>query len=563
MQIDNLKILPLITSGEYIKDANMFFFALDNNMKNLVALKNNRDFNLLKTQYIGNFEEKNDMNFNQYNNFKKYIIMYSYYDNKKKKLFLGDSFGFLICYDLSSLFDKLINNELLLKEDIKNIVQNEINYPIVYNIELYKEPITYIFKPEELIPHVLIVASSNRMVNLIEYETGKFIDSLKQISILNYPFPIAIRYNIENPFEKKYHVVKTEGNKEKEEKDQKEEENPDNNEENNQYLMTNPNLKDEEDELDKKYYPNIIYRKNVEFDQEPPKMKKIEDRQTELVRYSNAVLIYTVKEKLRIPKYEKDIPGDKSTLWNYEIDIENLKKINEENMSKLIRLVGNKEKEINVTENNFQKYSINTKNYLPKYIKDLEQNEKDKIKEAISRKINDVNLAFNKREKVKKEINDISKIDNKINININDSDNIFLNFSKSNDSSNFFLTPLKPIKSKSVNKNKKSENKLPLIEENIQKNLVTDKNKSKNEKNIKSDKDININKSNKKSRNIKIIHSPNRHNFIGNIFKNFPNTKDSKFNEYKNQFDEKINEIMGPIEFIKLRKKKTNSKNHL
>ena len=105
----------------------MFFFALDNNMKNLVALKNNRDFNLLKTQYIGNFEEKNDMNFNQYNNFKKYIIMYSYYDNKKKKLFLGDSFGFLICYDLFSLFDKLINNELLLKEDIKNIVQNEIN----------------------------------------------------------------------------------------------------------------------------------------------------------------------------------------------------------------------------------------------------------------------------------------------------------------------------------------------------------------------------------------------------------------------------------------------------
>ena len=193
----------------------------------------------------------------------------------------------------------------------------------------------------------------------------------------------------ENPFEKKYHVVKTEGNKEKEEKDQKEEENPDNNEENNQYLMTNPNLKDEEDELDKKYYPKIIYRKNVEFDQEPPKMKKIEDRQTELVRYSNAVLIYTVKEKLRIPKYEKDIPGDKSTLWNYEIDIENLKKINEENMSKLIRIVGNKEKEINVTENNFQKYSINTKNYLPKYIKDLEQNEKDKIKEAISRKIND------------------------------------------------------------------------------------------------------------------------------------------------------------------------------
>ncbi len=82
-------------------------------------MKNNNNFNLLKTQYIWNLKEKNDMNFN----FKKYIIMYSYCDNKRKKLFVGDSFGFLICYDLLGLFDKLINNEISPKEKINNFAQ--------------------------------------------------------------------------------------------------------------------------------------------------------------------------------------------------------------------------------------------------------------------------------------------------------------------------------------------------------------------------------------------------------------------------------------------------------
>ena len=66
-----------------------------------------------------------------------------------------------------------------------------------------------------------------------------------------------------------------------------------------------------------------------------------------------------------------------------------------------------------------------------------------------------------------------------------------------------------------------------------------------------------IQKSQKKLlNNIKIVHSPNKYQFIGKIFKNKSGSKDDKFNEYKNQFDEKINELMGPIEFIKLRKKK-------
>ena len=568
VQFDNLKNIPLITSAEYIKDANMLFFAFDNKIKELIALKNNIYFNKLKDQYIGQFEEKTDIKINEDNNFKKYIIMHSYYDNNRKNLFLGDSFGYLICYNLSSLFDKLISNELLLKDNIEIIAKKEINFPIIFNIELYKEPITYIFKPEELIPNILIIVSSNRMVSLINYETGKYIDSLKQISILDSPFPIAIKYKIENPFEKNTPSVKAEENKAKEEIDENNEKEKgysehDKNENNNLNLMNILNIKDEEEELN---YNNIIYRKSVVFEPDPPKIKRFENRQKELIRYSNAIFIYTVKEKLRIPKYEKDIPVDKSTQWYYQIDIENIKKLNEENLSKLIRLVGNKEKEINTAETNFQKYSINSKGYLPKYIKDLEPNEKDKIKDSISRKINDVNLSWNKREKIKKEINEITKTDKNNSNNINNKENIFLNFNKNNEASNIFLTPLKQIKSKSVtNKRKKDDNRrnrLPLIEENLKNKLYLEKNETKNEKNIKTEKDTNTSETHKKLRNnIKIIQSPNRYNFIGNKFKNQVSYKNDKFNEYKNQFDEKYNELIGPIEIIKLKKKKMNYNN--
>ena len=570
IQIENIKNIPQITSAEYIKDANTFFIALDNKIKALIALKNNKNFNLLREQYIGNFDDDNIdiIQNNEGNNYKKYAIIYTFYDNKTKKLFYGDSFGYLTCYDLSNLFDNLINNDLVTNNNINEILENNLDFPIIFKIQYKKEPITNIFKPEKLLPNILIVTSMDRTVKIINYETGEFIDSLRQISILDKSFPIAVRYNIDNPFErKKNYVLKTEGNKEYKKNEEKEENNKNEienyvNEKNNEHLLTIPNNIEDEEQMNNKFYPNIIYRKDVKFDYEPPKINKLEDRRQELIRYSNEILIYSVKEKLKLPKYYQEIPYDKSTLWNYEIDIDNLKKINEENISILNRKVSNKEKEINITENNFQHYSINTKNYFPKYIKDLDdQNEKDKIKESISSKINDVNLALNKKNKIKDEMKNMSKLDKKIHINLsisNDANNLFMNLNRNDVNSNFFLTPLKPLKAKSISKKKKEEDKLPLIESTSQNNASIDSNKEKNNKNENIPKnEININKSQKKLlNNIKIVHSPNKYQFIGKIFKNKSGSKDDKFNEYKNQFDEKINELMGPIEFIKLRKKK-------
>lgn len=52
-----------------------------------------------------------------------------------------------------------MNNDFVSNDDILKIAKNDINFPIVFKIELNKEPITHIFKPEKLIPNILIVTS--------------------------------------------------------------------------------------------------------------------------------------------------------------------------------------------------------------------------------------------------------------------------------------------------------------------------------------------------------------------------------------------------------------------
>ena len=219
-----------------------------------------------------------------------------------------------------------------------------------------------------------------------------------------------------------------------------------------------------------------MYRKDIKQQHESliPKINKYENRRQELINYSNAVLLHTVKEKLRIPKFGQQIPEEQSTLWNYQIDVDYLKKIDYENLLSLSKKVGNKEKVINITENNFKEFEIETGNYYPKYIKDLGQIDKDKMKDSISSKIKEVNLAYNKRAKTKKEMSDFSKNDKNNDYNI---ENLL---TKKSEGSNFFLTPLKPIKTKSVaHKNKKIEDKLPIIEETLSYNDQKDNNNNK------------------------------------------------------------------------------------
>ena len=77
-------------------------------------------------------------------------------------------------------------------------------------------------------------------------------------------------------------------------------------------------------------------------------------------------------------------------------------------MQLIIKNINDKENEINETEKCFEKIPINNKNYLPNYIKNLEQKEKDKVNEVISNKIMTFNLAVTRKKILKKEMKDIN-----------------------------------------------------------------------------------------------------------------------------------------------------------
>ena len=96
--------------------------------------------------------------------------------------------------NLSCIFDNFMNKKFNSNNDVKDSINSDLNFPEIYKVQLFKEPITYIFKPKELIPHILITVSVDRTVKLVDFTTGEYIDSLRQISIKENPFPIAVRF---------------------------------------------------------------------------------------------------------------------------------------------------------------------------------------------------------------------------------------------------------------------------------------------------------------------------------------------------------------------------------
>ena len=536
IKLDNFKTLTLITSVEYINDIDMLFIALDNCDKKFVFLKNNNYYKLLQGKDIYINEGKINNNYNDYNDYKnkKYVIECSLYDDKSHRLFIGDSFGVLMCYDLNGLCEYFTKEKSVDNYEIENLVKKGLNSVVLFKMNVNNEPINYIYKPKLLNPEILIVLSIQKTAKLIDFYSGNFIDSLKQISINENPFPIAVKYSINTPYVKN---LKTKDNLKLNEK----------NEDNTyKYSMTIPNESSTRNEkITKKKFPYIIYRKNIKSENRPIKRNSnITNLKRDLIQESNSVLIESVKQKLRQPKFSKEIPADKSTFWKYDINLNKLKEIEEENILKINEKIKKKEEEISETENDFAQFKLHDRNYIPNYIKELSQDNKDHMKNIINKKIKDVNLYLNKRELVKSEIKKIDKEKRKNDLSLNNI--IYLNSNKND--VNLFITPIKPIKTNIITKSKsKEKNKLPIIKE-------------KAIKNNKSKPVIDINNNIKMNNRYKIFQSPSRqyHNLQSEIFSIKHMSKEDKFKEFKIQFDEKINEIKRPIEFFKLRRKQFN-----
>ena len=130
------------------------------------------------------------------------INMYTYYIFNIKEEF-KDLYG-----DNPSGLYNILNN-------IKNIKYDEANFGITFLkqltrkiekqhldnylfIKMHKEAIRYINIPQELEPKIIISTSNDKTVKLIELETGKYIDTLRQISIKYESVPIGIKFNKEN-----------------------------------------------------------------------------------------------------------------------------------------------------------------------------------------------------------------------------------------------------------------------------------------------------------------------------------------------------------------------------
>ena len=532
IQFDNLKNLSLITCAEYIKDVNMIFIVLDNDDKKFVALKSNKFFNLLRGKDI--YLNKSKVNINKNNNGdknKKYVVECCYYDYNAHKLFLGDSFGDLTCYNLDILCKYFSKEEGLDNNEIDQIIKNGINCDLVSKMKINYEPINFIFKPEQLNPEILIILSLEKTAKLINFNSGTIIDSLKQNSINEVPFPIAVKYSINTPYTKNPKPKLDLNLDFPNEYDSKKQ---------SSTIQYGNKNRTERKIKTKKKYPYIIYRKNIKPDKEPIIQKNNNlNHQKDLIQHSNSVLIKSVKEKLKLPKSSQEIPSDKSTFWKYEINLDKLKELEEENFSKIYEKIKKKEEEINIAEKDFSQFKLHDKHYIPNYINDLSQEKMDNIKFIINKKIRDVNLSFNKKTEIKSEIKKIGKSKETINLSIND---ILKPVHNKNDV-NIFLTPIKPIRKNIMTNNSKNEKKqLQTIKEIPTYEI----------KNVISEN--NIKKMNR------IRSSRKYYNNFKNEIVDIPYlSREDKFNEFKIQFDEKINEIKRPIEFFKLRKKLYNS----
>ena len=542
-----------------ILELDIIFVALENGEKYFLLKETNKYFDQYNIYKFGNFIEEHSINTDD--DSKKNIVICSIFCPEENKIFTGDHLGFITCYDAScikSVFDKNYK-----KEEIEKVLSNEINIKIIYKIEAHKESITFIDIPFELKPKIILTVSSDRTVQILDYYTGKFIDSFKVISIKFEPIPVAIKYYKQNPFLKKKNI-----------KDEK------NKLTNTELLMQERKEEKEINDYIKKLYENkltendkppenVVYRYLLEQGGKPKKPKipyDSNDAKADIdpISYAYDLMNYEIKSKFNNKLYGQKLLPYRSSNWNYNIDVNNMIIDDKNDLYKIREKLSNIEDEIRETEKYFEKLSINNKNYLPEYIKNLGQEEKSQINEIVYNKINTFNLAVTRKNIKKKEIQDIllwNEKNNNPNISIsienvgdfNTNNNTKNNiFSKGNNKikkiNNY--NPLPSIRNKNniriINKNIETPAKFKSID-NLSDNKISIKN------------NVNINKSyinpKKKENKYKIVK--------GNDIKTINLSKDytdRRFIGFKNEFDEKYNEFKKPLELLLKRNNKDYSK---
>ena len=559
------KLIP-ISSLTDIDGMDVIFVAYDNGEKCFTAKAKNKYYHYLAGEKFGNFVDENiiDNNENNINNSinKKNIIISSSYNISSHTLFTGDHNGGISCYDLNPLISFMktkidYNNE----EQIKNYFHKGLQINLKFRVQVHNEAVKYLCIPDELIPKIIISTSNDKTVKLLDFYTGEYIESLKQISIKYNSIPIGIKYLKDNPF-----VLKTINEQ---------------NENNNHIGQKNKkNEKKQEEKKSKNGNYNIIYKDDITGPIEIPKINYDEANHNDIVAFYDDISEYNAKIQLLSSSKGQKIPNHKSNPWNYEVNVKLLLKKNEEEVKELIEIVNQKESETNQAEKQHQQLSIFHNNYSPVFIDNLDRDEKYELKNQINAKIRNINLAISKSIMLQKEMEVIEKFRRKQkNRGIDEEEEE----NKKNSKKKKLPFPKKTkylSKIKTISHSKFSSNSQPDILNNNdinrntkmidgEKNVSSSTNKmtiSANTDKSSLDYISSLNSTKNKMFNlVKInkyqINSVKRSSSFGDFYKKNENNlpfNDRRFKICKNQFNEKFDELLRPIEYL-LRNNKRNN----
>ena len=543
-----------LSSMTDLPDSKSLFIAHENCEKYILIKANNKYFYYLNGEKLGNFSDDK--------NKKKSIIYSSIYDQKSERLLLGDHNGTLTCYDMK-IVNELMEKNYKDKEEIINIFKKNLIFKKIFIIQIGHNSITHISIPQNLFPKIFIAISSDSIANIYNFENGDYIESLKQISMKYSPVPIAISFLKKNPFGETIEM---------------EEKNKEFDNEYNDYFFIDEETKKRKEKilqtiqeinLNRKNYliesgsnennnidnnnnnsenEGIIYRCEIEPNIKPPHLIYEYAKKSDIVKYSNEIVIYNAKLKLLSQIKGQKVSEDKSSPWNYDVNLEYILRKEKEEQRKLYNKISIKEKDIKISERSFQHLSLINSNYSPTFLTNLKKGEKNNFNEIIKEKLRTINLSKVKKIIVKNEEKEINKyITNHKFPNKNNNNNLTLTKEESDiieRNKIRFKTKLKEEyeKLKEKNLNKIVNRKIYLKSDNkTQEKLVYNT--------IENSSDINrynnkINKSGFKDRKSNLAKS----------LKFLPTTKsdfnDIRFLNCKNEFDEKINEMVNPLKLI-------------
>ena len=574
-----------ISCIEDICNVNIIFVSYENGKKVFMLKPNNKFFHLLHYKKFGNFIDNEYEQYINKDNYKnddyKGIILSTTYDPSKYNLIVGDHLGFINVYNLN-FFNDFMNKNFKNNEEITKYVENNINIKNTLYIRAHKESIKHLSVPQDLKPQIILSTSNDRTVKLFDYKTGEYIDSLKQVSIKYNPIPIAIEYIKNNPFLKdvdeiekksKIELYDTESvlkfNELKQIKQKIKFNNNNKDQKNEKTGKIEKILKNEKKEKITNPSPEIdtifresVIRKNIR----PPEFDIDNIQNNDAFVVSNDILEYNAKVKLHDTSIGTTIPSNRSTLWNYNIDINFILNKNKEDIQELINNINAKENEIVQTEIAYKTNSIYNPNYQPIFLKNLNDNEKVELNNIINDKIKNIKFAISRSQISKCENESIRTVyhfsspKNKLpkrNViyNINHQKNIF-SYNKNKNNQKFSLTS-QGFVNKTINNNRNIDKDEILKINNIGNN--TEDNFNNNKLSLKENQLNLIN--NSKSQKYKLEYNETN-NFkplkttIGNekkkIYKKY---HDQRIQKCLSQFEEKLNELVLPFALLYRNKK--------